>query len=75
MMNIQRKTLEHVSEILKSVDTYPVYNALITAMIDAGIENSIRSKIAEKYQTAMHEQTKKVSDAKCWIDTIITDIK
>ena len=37
MMNIQKKSLQHVSETLKSFDTYPIYKAIIDAMTDAGI--------------------------------------
>ena len=74
-MNIQKKSLQHVSETLKSFDTFPVYKALLDAMVEAGIENEVRSKITDKYQVAISEQSKKVSDAKGWIDTLITDVK
>lgn len=74
MMNIQKKTLQHVSDTLKSFDTYPIYSALIAAMTEAGIENSVRSKIADKYNDAISEQRKKVNTAKDWIDTLISDI-
>jgi hypothetical protein len=75
MLNIQKKSLHHVLETLKSFDTYPIYKAIIDAMTDAGIENNVRSKIADKYQTAMCEQNKKVIDAKEWVNTLITDEK
>lgn len=75
MMNIQKKSLQHVSDTLKSFDTYPVYRALIDAMTEAGIDNAVRSKIADKYQSAIFEQSKKVSDAKDWVDTLISDVK
>lgn len=74
-MNIQKKSLQHVSETLKSFDTYPIYKAIIDAMTDAGIENNVRSKIADKYQAAMSEQSKKVSAAKEWVDALIADEK
>lgn len=72
-MNIQKKSLQHVSETLKSFDAYPIYKAIIDAMTDAGIERNVRSKIADKYQAAMSEQSKKVSAAKDWVDTLISD--
>lgn len=75
MMNIQKKSLQHVSDTLKSIDTYPVYSALIDAMTEAGIDNAVRSKIADKYRSAISEQIKKVSAAKDWVDTLIADIK
>jgi len=74
MMNIQKKSLQHVSDTLKSFDTYPVYSALIDAMIKADIDNSVRSKIIETYQTVISEQSKKVSSAKDWIDSLISDL-
>ncbi len=74
MMNIQKKSLQHVSETLKSFDTYPVYKALIDAMTEAGIDNAQRSKIADRYQSAMSEHSKKVSAAKDWVDTLIADV-
>jgi hypothetical protein len=75
MMNIQKKSLQHVSDTLKSFDTYPVYKALIDAMTEAGIDNTLRSKITDKYQAAISEQSKKVIAAKDWVDTLITDFK
>ena len=76
MMNIQKKTLRHVSNILNSIDTYAVYKELNDAMIEAGIDQSIVNKILGKYQSAIYEQsTKKVMDAKSWIDEMISDIQ
>jgi len=74
-MKIQKKCLQHVSGILKSFDGYPVYKALIDAMTEAGIQNSVRTKISNKFQEAFSEQNKKVSDAKDWVDTLINDIE
>jgi hypothetical protein len=75
MMKIQKKSLQHVSDTLKSFDTYPIYKALIGAMTEAGIDNAVRSKIADKYQEAVLEQSKKVSAAKDWVDTLISDVE
>lgn len=75
MMKIQKKSLQHVSDTLKSFDTYPIYKTLIDAMTEAGIDNAVRSKIADKYQAAISEQSKKVSAAKDWVDTLISDIE
>jgi sulfur relay (sulfurtransferase) DsrC/TusE family protein len=75
MMKIQKKSLQHVSDTLKSFNTYPIYKVLIDAMTEAGIDNAVRSKIAHKYQAAISEQSKKVSDAKDWLDTLISDVE
>ena len=65
--------LKQAFNILNSVDSFPVYQALIEAMTEAGIENNLRTAIANKFQNAISEQTKKVSEAKMWIDSIIKD--
>ncbi len=74
MTNIQKKSLQHISELLRSVDSYPVYSAITRAMEEAGIETKVINKVTDKYQEAMAEQTKKVSEARGWIDTMITDL-
>jgi hypothetical protein len=74
MTNIQKKSLQHISELLKSVESYPVYTAITRAMEEAGFGPEVRKKITDKYQEAMTEQTKKVSEARGWIDTMITDL-
>ena len=73
-MNIQKKSLEHISDLLKSVDTYPVYSAIIKAMTDEGIDNETRTRISNKYQEAMSVETFKVGAAKDWVDTLIKDV-
>lgn len=67
--------MQHISDTLKSFDTSPIYSALIAAMTEAGIDNAVRSKIADKYQAAIFEQSIKVSSAKDWIDTLMSDIE
>lgn len=73
MTNIEKKSLLHVSEILKSFDTFKIYRALSDAMTEAGIDNTVKSKISDKYQSAISEQSKKVDTAKSWVDTLISD--
>jgi hypothetical protein len=73
MTNLQKKALGQAFNILNSVDSFPVYKALIEAMTAAGIENNIITSIANKFQSAMLEQTKKASEAQMWIDSIIKD--
>ncbi len=74
MTNLQKKSLQHVSETLKTFDTYPIYSALIAAMTEEGIDNAVRSIITTKYEKAVNEQSKKVSDAKEWVNALIIDI-
>lgn len=75
MMKIQKKSLQHVSNTLKSFDTFLVYRALSDAMTEAGIDNKTSMEIIEKYKEAINKEEKKVTDAKDWIDTIISDIE
>ena len=73
MTNIQKKSLQHISELLKSVDSYQVYSAITSVMGKEGIDPKIINNVIGKYKEAMNEQTEKVSEARDWIDTIISD--
>jgi hypothetical protein len=75
MINLQKKSLEHVIELLDSFDTHKAYSALIEAMTSNGIDNETRTKIYNKYQEALSLQTKKIIEAKSWVKTIVSDIK
>ena len=74
MTNIQKKSLQHISELLKSVDSYQVYSAITSVMEKEGVDPNVRKKIADKYKETMNEQTGKLSEARDWIDTMITDL-
>jgi len=74
-MAIQKKSLQHVSKILRSVDSYPIYRALSEAMKEAEIDNGIMLGILNVYQEAMSNELNKITDSKDWIDTLISDIK
>ena len=74
MTNIQKKSLQHISALLKSVDSYPVYKAVTDVLDQAGVSSSLRKMITDKYQEAMLEQIKKVDEAQDWIGTMITDL-
>jgi hypothetical protein len=75
MMNIQKKSLEHISKTLKSYDTYETYSALIDIMTKEGIDNAVRNKITEVFQSTIREQSKKVDEAKAWTDSLLEDVK
>lgn len=75
MSNIQKKTLQHVSSILKSVDSYPTYSELNNKMTEAGIDNDIKLKILAIYQSAISIEFNKVKDANGWIEALIDDIQ
>ena len=73
-MNIQKKSLEHISKTLKGYDTYETYSALIYIMTKEGIDNAVRNRITEVFQSTIREQTKKVDEAKAWTDSLIADV-
>lgn len=75
MMNIQRKSIEHIFKTLQSYETYEVYSALVNAMIKHGIDNVTRDKITEIFQNSMREQSKKVDEAKSWADSLLKDLE
>ena len=74
MISIQKKSLEHISDTLKSFDTYQTYSALVDIMTKEGIDNSVRNKITQVFQDSINEQKKKVSDAKSWTDSLLADL-
>ena len=75
MMNIQKKSLEHISKTLESYNTYETYSALIDVMTKEGIDNVVRNRITEVFQSTIREQSKKVDDAKAWTDSLLDDVK
>jgi len=74
MEKLYKKSLEHISLTLKSFDTYSPHSALIKAMEIAGIDNTTRSQILDKYDTAFVKEFQKVRDAQNWVDVIISDL-
>ena len=75
MMNIQKKSLDHISKTLKSYDTNETYSALVDVMEKEGIDNAVRNRITEVFQSTIREQSKKVYDAKAWTDSLLEDVK
>ena len=73
MTKIEKRSLRHVSSVLGSFDTFPAYSMLTDAMSAAGVEDAVRSKIMEQFRALIFEQKEKVSEAKDWIDTIISE--
>ena len=74
MNNTQKKALQYVSEILKSVDSSAIYMALVDAMTGVGIDNEMRNEIWRRVDKVVYAEINKASEAKEWIDGIISDI-
>ena len=74
MMNIQKKSLEHISKTLKSYETSETYCALIDIMTKEGIDNAVKNRIIEVFNKNIIEDDKKVSEAKAWVDSLIVDM-
>ena len=74
MMNIQKKSLQHVSEKLKSFDNHEVYRVIQKALKESGVSSEIDKVVMDAYQKGFNEQYQKVKDAKEWIDVIISDL-
>jgi len=73
MTNIEKKAVQHISEILENVNICPVYETLIDAIIEAGIDNAVRTMITSRFKSAMAIQMAKVDAAKQWADAMIND--
>ena len=44
-------------------------------MIKEGIDNAVRNKIIEVYQTSIREEREKIAEAEDWCNCLISDIK
>lgn len=76
MMHIQKKSLDHILEILERIDTYPTYDALSVEMDAQGIDNVIKQRVLSKYQAKTTKTINEpVSEAKGWLKTVISDFK
>lgn len=77
-MNIQKKSLQRVSDLLGSVNLYNTYHALTTSLdacnLDADTKRAIIGEYS-KYQSAMTSEKKIINEAKSWVDSILEDLK
>jgi hypothetical protein len=74
MSKLQKKSLQHVSDLLKSYDTYPTYKALNDILDELQVDNTMKHRILNKYQDEIRKETSKISQSKEWLDTVISDI-
>lgn len=74
MNNIQKKSLQQVSTLLNSVDTYPVYQAISKLLDQTSLESTEKNNILDKLQSKMNEMRKPVKQGKEWIETLISDL-
>ena len=74
MMKIQKKSLEHASKVLKSFDTFPIYNAVSNALKEAEIPDVNKQLILKVLQEESYKLKQISEDAKNWIDAVTADL-
>ncbi len=75
MIKIQKKALQHTSDILKTFDTYPIYSAISKALENAKVPAEDKRAILNTLQEESSKLNKISTEAKTWIDTIIEYLK
>lgn len=78
MMNIQKKSLQHISDVLNSCSTYNIYEALSRTLDACNIEPEKKKTILGEYgafNQALADEKKKIKEAKGWVDSILEDLK
>lgn len=70
----KKKSLEHVSNILGTFDTYPIYNAVYDVLEKSEISDANKKDILNVIQTESFKLKQISDDAKNWVDAIIEDI-
>ena len=73
-MKIQKKSLEHASNVLKTFDTYPIYDAVSDALKKAEISEDNKRDILKALQTESYKLKQISEEAKNWIDAVIEDL-
>lgn len=68
-MTLQEKALKHVIALLESIDMYPTYSAINDALSSVNVEE--RPKIMTLLSEKHREQTRKVKEAKEWLESLI----
>ena len=74
MSKLQTKSLQHVSTLLQSYDTYPTYKSLNDIMDKLQVDNTTKHRIMNTFQDEIRKETSKIAQAKEWLETVISDI-
>lgn len=74
MMKIQKKSLAYASNVLKSFDTYPLYEAVNEALIQKNVIPVEREYILSALQKESSKLRQISDEAKEWIDAVIDDL-
>ena len=73
MTKTQLKALKHASQLLNETDTSPVYSKLSSTLMELKVNTEIQRNVLRAYQEAIGPTVRKISEAKDWIDTILSD--
>tara|TARA_X000001382_G_C3165613_1_gene177746 strand:+ start:1172 stop:1408 length:237 start_codon:yes stop_codon:yes gene_type:complete len=75
MMRIQNKVVEHVSDLLDSIETFEVYSRVSKVIESFDIERDQKHEILNQMTEAQNKYiTNNVEEAKEWIKTLLEDL-
>lgn len=73
-MKLQKKTLEHVSGLLKNFDTYPSYSKMGKLLDELNIVDPQRAKILDLLNEENSKLRSIAMDSEGWVDAILEDL-
>ncbi len=74
-MRIQNKVVEHVSDLLDSIETFEVYSRVSKVIESFDIERDQKHEILNQMTEAQNKYiTNNVEEAKEWIKTLLEDL-
>jgi hypothetical protein len=78
MVNIQKKSLQHVSKLLTDFNSYNIYSSLSSVLDKLTIDAEVKKSILGEYgafQQSLNTEKLKITEAKEWIKSILEDLK
>lgn len=73
MNGIEKKSLEHVKELLDSYETYKTWKVLNEVLINNKIDGDIARFILNAFDDSIRVQSDIVKNAKSWVEVLIKE--
>jgi hypothetical protein len=73
MTGIEKKSLQHVSNLLGATNSHKVYGLLYEELTNLKIDKDEASRVLKTVQVVLQEEINKAKDAKEWIDSMLKD--
>lgn len=73
MTGIEKKSLQHVSNLLGATNSHEVYGVLYFELNNLKIDKGEASRVLETVRVVLQEEINKAKDAKEWIDVMLKE--